>query len=305
MSRFLLKTSYLLPVIFWVACAARSDTDPSATAVRINDEQVSYREFADHMESTFGEGLPPVDDSETLSRLLDQFIEERLLLQEARKKGIRVDDAAVDRQLKRLGLMAKPGQKVDAALREKIRSNLIVAAFEEEELLRDVRVPPQVVENYYKQHPEEFGKARGVVLRQVLVDEKKEAEAIRSLLQERPEEFVVLAERYSVAPDRGQLQSYREDELPEQIREAVFSLDPGQTTPILEEGGRYRILRVVEREDIERRGLEEVRAKIELLLLQRAKVKKLGEAVANLIKSSRIEIQVENIPFRYVGDSRE
>ena len=90
-------------------CAVdRLSSKASAAAVRINDEEIPYREFETYLRANFGDETP-ADDAETRSRLFDQFVEERLLLQQARGKDLQVSDTQVDEYLAGLGGGADDG----------------------------------------------------------------------------------------------------------------------------------------------------------------------------------------------------
>ena len=314
MIRFLLRTSAtMLPVMVLVpAClgcpaGSREREATSASAVRINGQEIPYREFEEYLESSFGEEGPAAEDAETRSRLLDQFIEERLLLQEALARQIRVSDEQVTTYLVNLGVAGERGgggKPTDKALRNQIRQNLLIQEFKDRVLLRDVGVVPEEVETYYREHPEDFREARLVILRQILLEDAAEAKKLVATLRSDPSQFQVLAESRSVSPDRGQPRSYEEGELPESIRATVFSLQPGEISGIVEEGGKYRIFQGVDRHEGKSLALEDVRKKIEVVLLQRKFEETLSSALTEMRRSARIKIYVGNLPFRYSGEHR-
>ena len=81
----------------------------SSAAVRINGQEIPASDFEAYLAASFGEDLPPVEDAETRSRLLDQFIEERLLLQQAEERKIQVEEEKVDAYLTSLGAGTESG----------------------------------------------------------------------------------------------------------------------------------------------------------------------------------------------------
>lgn len=281
--------------------------DASAPAIRIDGQDIPYQEFEAYLEASLGGETPPPQDDETRSRLLDQFIEERLLLREARNRRISVSDEKVESYLVGLGVGVDAGQAgkpADAALREQIRQNLLIEEFKSQVLLRDLQILPEETEEYYRQHPDEFREARMVVLRQILLEDVADARKLLSQLRADPTQFQPLAERHSASPDRGQSRPYEEEDLPEPIRTTVFSLAPGEISDVVGEGGRYRIFQVVEKHEGQNQNLEEARKRIEVLLLQRKVQEALARALAEARRSSRIEVLTENLPFRYVGEYR-
>jgi parvulin-like peptidyl-prolyl isomerase len=291
-----------------LGCPARSrdrgETQDSPAVVRINGQEIPYSDFEAYLEANIGEERPAAEDAETRSRLFDQFIEERLLLQAAQAGEIRVGDDQVEAYLANLGSgdRGASGKPDDAALRNQIRQNLLIQEFKDRVLLRDVRVAPEEVETYYRDHPDEFREARVVILRQILLEEASEAKNLLAVLRGDPSRFQVLAESRSASPDRGQPRSYEEGELPESIRATVFSLGPGEISDIVEEGGKYRIFQAVDRREGKGLGLEDVRKKIEVVLLQRKFEETLSRALAEMRRSAKIKIHEKNLPFRYSGE---
>jgi peptidyl-prolyl cis-trans isomerase C len=306
-ARFLLATLLVAGMVPAVTgCAATPGAgDASSSAVRINNKEIPYSDFEAYLAASFGEDLPPVEDAETRSRLLDQFIEERLLLQLAEERKIKVEEAKVDAYLTSLGAGTEsgPGGKpVDAAFRAQIRNNLLIEEYKDQVLLREVRVGPEEVEAYYRDHPQEFREARAVVLRQILLEDAAEAHQILMRLKEAPDQFQLLAERHSVSPDKGQPRPYEEEELPESMRATVFALEPGQISGVVEEAGKYRIFQAVDRHDGKNQTLEEARKKIEVMLLQRRAEESLSRSLDVLKSKARIQIHKKNLPFTYKGE---
>jgi len=288
-----------------LGCSASPGGDASAPAVRINNQEILNSEFETYLKASFGEDLPPVEDAETRSRLLDQFIEEQLLLQMAEARKIRVGDDKVDGYLSGLGAGTETGPgggPVDALFREQIRRNILIQEFKDQVLLSEVEVGPGEVETYYKDHQDEFREARAVILRQILLEDADEARRIHLILRQDPEQFQVLAERHSASPDRGQPRPYEEQELPESMRTVIFALSPGQVSDVVEDGGKYRIFQAVDRHDGKNQTLEEVRKKIERMLLQRKAEEALSRALSEVKRGARITVHVENLPFTYEGE---
>ncbi len=288
-----------------LGCAAAPGAGPSAVAVRINGQGIRYSEFETYLKASFGEELPPGDDAETRSRLLDQFIEERLLLQLAEGKKIQVGNDKVDAYLAGLGAGsegAPGGGPLDAAFREQVRRNLEIQEYKDRVLLREVRVVPAEVEAYYRDHADEFREARAIVLRQILLEDAGEAKQVQARLKEAPDQFQVLAEQHSVSPDKGQPRSYEEEEIPESMRAVVFALEPGQVSDVVEEGGKYRIFLAVARHEGKNQGLEEARKRIELMLLQRKAEEALSRALSDAKAGAQIKVLSDNLPFAYQGE---
>ena len=181
------------------------------------------------------------------------------------------------------------------------RRSLMIQEYKDRVLLKEVKVSPEEIEAYFRDHPEEFRESRVVVLRQILLDDPEEARRLSGILKADPGQFPVLARQSSIAPDRGQPRQYEEGELPEPLRAAVFALAPGEISEPLEDDGRVRIFQAVDQHEGKDLTLPEARGKIRLLLLQRRAEETLARAVADLKKEARIRVHLENLPFPYQG----
>jgi parvulin-like peptidyl-prolyl isomerase len=285
-------------------CAAGARGPAGAPAVRIDDEEVAYSEFEGYLRGNFGSDVPPASDAETRSRLFDQFIEERLLLQRAEKERLSVGDEQVSAYLAGLGGPATqtPPEKDDPALKEQVRRNLLIQEYKDKVLLKDVRVEPSEVESYFKDHPEEFQQARVIVLRQILLEDSKSAKKTLEDLQADPAQFPVLAQRVSLSPDKGQPRPFQEEELPEPVRQAIVDLRPGQISREVEDGGKFRIFQLVDRREGKSQTLQEVHAKIEVMLLQRKAEETLRASLDEMRGGTAIRVHRENLPFTYRGE---
>jgi parvulin-like peptidyl-prolyl isomerase len=284
---------------FW-GCARGAKAAP---AVRINEEDIPYSEFEEYLKASLGEEVPPARDSETRSRLFDQFIGERLLLQRAQGEQLRVGDDQVDSYL--AGLGSGPRRKAgteEASLKEQVRRNLLIQEYKDRVLLKDVKVSPEEVEAYFREHPEEFRQSRVVVLRQILLEDPEEAKRLEAELKEDPSRFALLARQSSLSPDKGEPRGFEESELPETVREAVLDLGPGQVSGPVEDADKIRIMQLVDRREGKSQSLEEAGRRIEILLLQRKAEEALRQALEGIRQTATIQVHQENLPFSYRGD---
>ena len=288
-------------------CAAGHRGAAGASAVRIDDEEVPYADFQGYLRGSFGGDAPPAEDAETRSRLFDQFIEERLLLQRAEKERLHVGDEQVNAYLAGLGgpTSRATSEKDDSALKEQVRRNLLIREYKDRILLKDVRVGPEEVEAYFRDHPQEFQQARVIVLRQILLEDPQETRKVRQELEADPAQFPLLAQRASLSPDKGQPRPFQEEELPEPVRQAILDLQPGQVSREVEDGGRFRIFQLVDRREGKSQTLQEARPKIEVMLLQREAEEVLRAALDEMRKATTIRVHRENLPFTYRGEYGE
>ena len=272
-------------------------------AVQINQEEISYGEFEEYLHSSLGQETPPPREGEIRSRLLDQFIGERLLLQRALGEKLDVGDAEVESYLAGLGgSPVKADPKEAGPLREQVRRSLLIQEYKDRVLLKDLKVSPGEIEAYFREHPEEFQQSRVVVLRQILMENSEAAKGVEAELKEDASRFPLLAQQNSLSPDKGQPRPLEESELPEAVKEVVLSLKPGQVSGPVADGDKVRVFQMVERREGKSQTLEEAGRRIEVLLLQRKAEEVLQRTLDEMRKTALIRVFRENLPFPYQGE---
>ncbi len=280
--------------------------EPGAVAT-IGGEAVPYKSFekylADNAMEDSGEGE---QEDVIKSRLLDQFIEEQLLLHAAAKLKLTVSEAEIDSYLQQIGVTEgeadAAGTDGRAAFRDKVRQGLLVQKVKDEAVLSKVQVASGEIEDAVRKQPDLAHSSRVVVLRQILVDDRSVADRVRAAIAADPARFEALARESSVAPDKGQARSYSEEELPVELREQLFALQPGQTSPVIENAQRFLIFQLVRKEEPRPADPQELRRRVQLDLFQKKGDQALERFVADLKSETEIRVNRSVMPFKYVGE---
>jgi len=169
-------------------------------------------------------------------------------------------------------------------------------------VLSKVEVTPGEVDDYLKKQPETARVPRSVVLRQILIDDKSLAEKLSAQLAKDPSKFESLARDNSAAPDKGQARAFGEDDLPAEIKEAAFKLEPGQVSPVVEYAGMYLILQQVRTMEAKDADLTNVRRRAQLELFRKKGEQALERYIADLKKDTEIHVNRAVLPFEYTGE---
>ena len=254
-----------------LGCSGGTMSAPDVVA-RIDGREVRYAEFELYLKEN-SVVSKAVLGSDVLSGLFDQFLEEELLRRLAVEEGL-VDEAAPRRAAARTLL-----------------TELLAAEVTEEH-----------VDAYYRSHPEEFRAPERVELRQLLVEDRSQAEMARSewLAGSSYEELV---RRYAGNPkahrsSEGQLA--RED-LPPVFADTIFSLELGEISEIVAADYGFHIFQVIRRMSAEVIPLEEV----ERTLRRRLSGLQADRELRRLVEEARGRFEVRifkrNIPFNYRG----
>jgi len=276
----------------------------------VGGEPVPMKAFERYLADNSGDGEDEEAEQTNAirSRLLDQMIEEQLLLRQAKGLGVTVSDAEVDDYLSQIGVSEGEaevsGGEGKEAFRDKVSQGLILQKVKDKAVLSKVEVTPGEVEDYLKKQPEAARVPRSVVLRQILIDDKSQADRLASQLAKEPSRFEALARENSVAPDKGQARAYTEEQLPVELREALFQLEPGQSSAVLENSGRYLIFQLVRKMEAMDADVSEVKHRLQLELFRKKGEQALDRYIADLKKDTEIHVNRAILPFEYSGEYR-
>jgi peptidyl-prolyl cis-trans isomerase C len=204
--------------------------------------------------------------------VLGEMIKERLLIQEAKKRGITVSkdqvQKKVDADKAMLGgdqaykdLLQEQFQMTEAEFRVETENQLII-----EELYNQVvagqQVTPQEVSDYYANNQEQFLTLEQIRASHILLNTEDEAKAVIAQLKAGAS-FEDLATEKSTDPtakdNKGDLGYFdQEANLVSEFKEAAFALKTGQITPdpVKSQFG-YHVIKVVDRKPARQMTLEE------------------------------------------------
>ncbi len=292
-----------------VPSRAQAMLDAQSVAT-VGGEPIPMKAFERYLADNSGDGED--DEAEQTnairSRLLDQMIEEQLLLRQAKGLGVTVSETEIDDYLAQIGV-SEGGAEVAGgegkeAFRDKVRQGLVLQKVKDKAVLSKVEVTPGEVEDYIKKQPEAARVPRSVVLRQILIDDKSLADRLAEQLSRDPSRFEVLARENSVAPDKGQARAYEEEQLPVELRDALFRLEPGQASPVMENAGRFLIFQLVRKMEPMDADLSEVRRRLQLELFRKKGEQALERYIADLKKETEIRVHRAILPFEYAGEYR-
>jgi peptidyl-prolyl cis-trans isomerase C len=245
------------------ACRGGTPADP--VILELGDATVRRSDFARHLAEVEARGGAPLGP-EVRRSLLDSFLEQRVLVLEARARGF----------LTGPGTPAEEQRAVQKLLQESIT---------------EIRVGDEEVAAYFRDHPEEFQLDEELTLRQILVPTMNEARDVRRRLVKEPKSFETLARSVSrspEAPNGGLMGTFTRGQLPAELEKAAFALAPGATSEIVETSLGYHVLRVEARQPARSAGLEEAQARIRARLVREKTDRQMRELVASLLQRAKV-----------------
>ncbi len=297
--------------------AAPASADSAEVVARVNGRPILRRDFDLAVQMQFSGRRPANVRLEELKvtrqKVLDRLIDNELLYQKASSSQITVPAADLDAELKRLrqGFTSPGGfAKVleenhvsEADFREQVRRSLIVTRFVDTEVVGDLKATEDDLRRYYEQNPTEMARPEAVRLSQILVrapagatpEERATARhKIEDILKElrAGREFAELARKYSDGPEaaRGGDSGFlaRGKGLPA-IERVAFSLQPGETSDVIETRRGFHVITVGERRPEGPIPYEEVKDAIRAKFLALEREQKLRQYTGVLREKARVE----------------
>jgi parvulin-like peptidyl-prolyl isomerase len=256
----------------------------------INGEAVMGNEFDAFLSAKLGDfSHEPLSDS-VKSQLFDDFVQRQVTLQEARQRGLRMEP-----------IEARAQTSEDEPIRAEIASDLLVAQYYREVVLRDVTVSPEEVASYYEAHKSTFARSGGYCVREIRVPTREEAERLRSEIASERRDFGDVAQETSAASvaQRGGLSFYQTGQLPSVLEKAIEPLAVGQVSPVVSSSFGFHVFRLESRSD--RVPLDRVRDEIASRLRTRKNDQLVQADAARLLGRAHVDIDPEKLRFQYEG----
>jgi hypothetical protein len=272
--------------------------------VYFNDDYVRFLKFS------LGDEYQTLS-SLSLSRLVDDFVVEKLLLAEARNREIVLtweekkkflakhsSDSALEGDLLPLEEEGSP-----------LLFEQLIVEKHTYDLVKDLEVTEEEIQAYYAENKREFLLPERVKVSQILLPtEEKAVEILESLKDNGPENFKRLARSQSMgveASKGGEMGIFAMGQLPDEMEAAVFSLKEGEVSPVLESSYGFHIFRLDSRYEPELIPPDQAASSIKVRLL-REKVKDcLSQHIQNLKNSLQWQFYEQNLYFSYQRISDE
>lgn len=254
-------------------CDRVGTVPPPRALLTLGEQEVEAEEFERYLaalESSDG----PVDAA-VRANLLESFLEERVLVLEARSRGLVDADA--------------PPEAEQVAVQQLLAETVLPA----------IHIGDADVEEYYEQHTDELASPETITLRQILVPTLNEArDAYRRLMKDR-RSFGLLARTRSRGPEAeagGLMGTFERGQLPPELERVAFGLTPARVGPIVESPLGFHVLMVDERSDARQRTLEECREQIQGLLVRQAYDAAVRRYIAGLLARAEVNHEAVQSP---------
>ncbi len=273
--------------------------------LQIEGAEFSNADLRSYLRSSGAEDIDNLPD-ESLSRLFDQFVDERILLEAARRRNITIDEDEKRAYLARLAADAVPGEGGGEARHatppEGLEDRLLLEKYTYL-VIRDVQVEPAEIGDYYETHKKEFLLPERVRVSQILVDtEDKAVFVLRRLERTGEREFRKIAREESAGPEAardGVMGVFKPGDLPTDMERVIFSLSEGRTSQIVESAYGFHIFRLDKKFPPSLRSLEEAAPAIRSRLLSQKIMAAVAAHLEGLKDTLSWQTFPENLFFGY------
>lgn len=233
---------------------------------------------------------------------LSELIDEKLLLEEASRLGVKADDKEVDarlaaleagytdkaqfeKNLKSVG-WSRPDLR-DLIKRQLLMRGVIITA-------KKLAFTDEDAKAFFDKNKERLGSPESVKLSQIFVTGKAEADDAYDLLNSVGADFAKLSSLKSadanLKKNGGALGYVSKGMLIPEIEKEIFALQPGQYTKPLATGNGFSIFRAEERRPGKEADFAAIKDEIKAALLNQAVTQNLPVLAAELRQKAKIEI---------------
>ncbi len=257
-----------------------------------------------------GRQLSGAEVEDVRDKVLENLINLELLAQESQKQNIQIEAPAVEQQFnafrsrfqndaefeKVLSEMAFTEDEIRAKIRETLAVRKLISLKVEEGL----SVSDEELRSFYQENRSVFQQPEKVRARHILVkvDPETDKEKARKTIDAararlvKGEDFAAVAREVSEgpsAPEGGDLGFFGRGQMVAPFEEAAFSLETGEISPVVETRFGYHVVQVTDHEPEKILAYDEVKGRLEEVLL-REKIKKgTDQYIQKLRKSAEIE----------------
>ncbi len=257
--------------------------------------------------------LPPEElekrTNELREKIINDLIDDKLLLSEAKKLGITAPETEVEKKVEGLKKTFSKREDFDNALlyqnltvtdlKDRFKTEIIKGKLIDYKIKSYIDVTPIKVNEYYNKHQDEFNEPESVKLRIIYVkkdgnrDAKKTIENALKLIRVGAD-FSEMAKKYSESSNSasgGDMGKVTKGRYKENIDKIIFALKDNEVSEVVETESGYYIFKVYERTQPRVRLFSDVKDEIRNKLYMEEAQKKLKDYLGSLRENAYISIK--------------
>lgn len=246
----------------------------------------------------------------TLSRLMDNFIEEKLLLHAAIEENITITEEEKKFYISRFsgGLFQADMEGTSLEEDKKILMDRLLVEKYTNTIFKDITVTGGEIETFYEKNKREFLKPERISVSQILVDTKDKAISLYKSLQNASEDvFREVARTQSIGAEAakgGKMGLFELGQLPYEMEKTIFALKEGEISQVYESPYGFHLFRVDKRFESSLIGLEDAAQSISTRVMDQKIQEAMDSLLADLKNNSEWEFYPQNLSFEYQRNNR-
>jgi peptidyl-prolyl cis-trans isomerase SurA len=265
-------------------------------------------------------------EEEILDKALNTIVEEKLQLQEGKRRGLEVDDSAVDAAVKdieeknglqegQLAVMLESEGRSLESYKNHIRDQILVSKVVRYELGSRIKISERKITKYYHKNQKDFWEPSKARVRHILIltdeglsaNKKKEKYLLVKRIHRKIKggsDFAAAAKEYSEdisASEGGDVGFVEKGKMVSEFENAVYRMKEGEISDIVETEYGYHIIKVDKVLAGRTLPLKDVKGKIKLILSSKKQNSAYKEWMNELKKTAFIEISLFEKPKKYTN----
>ena len=230
--------------------------------------------------------------------LLNRLIEDKLILEEAKKENIQVDEAMVKAKISEIksnypseaefqDALVKQGL-TQADIEKRIREQLLIFEIIDLQIRKKIIVSPKEVTDFYEEHKEEFVQPETRRVNSLITKNEVLANKVISSLGQGAD-LDKISKEYSL--ELNDLGAVKKSQLVKEIEDVIFNMDVGSISKAIKVGEAYYIFKLEEILPLKKYNLVEVQEEIYYRLYELKMQEKLSRWLEDLRKKAYVEIK--------------
>jgi len=265
-----------------VACSTNTGSNTDIV-IRVGDRSIRGEDIKRIVRFTsFENGIPQSVVWSSITSLVHKIVDDALILEYGKDKGIGLDDIEVERAIQGI-TQDYPEESFKEMLltrcidykewKQRLREQLLIRKIVKKRTESISPVSYKEIRAYYEQRPEEFSHPSRVKFVHIIASSRSDAEDLLSRFRDGADiKKIVQRKRLDQAVQLETGMSWHsKDMLPPALSKAAFSLPIGQASSVIQTPYGFHVIQVVERELAGRKALPEVIGQIEEALLNKEK----------------------------------
>jgi len=229
--------------------------------------------------------------------LLNRLIEDKLILEEAKKENIQVDEARVKAKISEIksnypseaefqDALVKQGL-TQADIEKRIREQLLIFEIIDLQIRKKIIVSPKEVTDFYEEHKEEFVQLETRRVNSLITKNEVLANKVISSLGQGAN-LDKISKEYSL--ELNDLGAVKKGQLVKEIEDVIFNMDVGSISKAIKVGDAYYIFKLGEILPLKKYNLVEVQEEIYYRLYELKMQEGLTRWLEDLRKKAYVEI---------------